>query len=288
MPRRPEPSIADVIRFIQSRVSHQDSVFRKNPFVGQRFHYRLVRRALAELHRAGRYLALEAFDIKGTLYLWKGPGGVNYTLARDATKRLISSLQARLPGITLERILPEINLRCFTHVPIDNYGTTLGGMLANVYGNSPYQALKDLIDHDGDFSSFRDFQPSDMRKAPQETWKQKGGKRDYRRARDLTRRCLELIIHRHPDLTMDTLLSKVETAELMGTALNKYGTTLGGMLDQVYGRSPYLALRDLAEHDPRYREYLPAIRRRRYRSRKPKASRRTVVPRATLRGIRLG
>ena len=44
------------------------------------------------------------------------------------------------------------------------------------------------------------------------------------------------------------------------------------MLDQVYARSPYLALRDLAEHDPRYRKYLPAIMRRRYRSGKARAS----------------
>ena len=66
-------------------------------------------------------------------------------------------------------------------------------------------------------------------------------------------------------------VSKVEAGELLGTPLNRYGTTLGGMLDQVYARSPYLALRDLAEHDSRYRTYLPSILRRRYRSRKAKA-----------------
>ena len=272
MAKKSAPTVAQVIRFIRSRAVPEGAVFHDNPFAGRRFPYGVVVEALARLHHEGSHPDLEAFDLKGTIFLWRGPEGVNHELARLATRRLVRSLHARLPGLALERLLPEINLRCFSNVRIDSYGTTLGGMLANVYGNSPYRALRDLIDHDEEFASFRDFQPWDMRKAPQETWIAKGEKRDYAHARELTRACLRTIFAAHAELLKEALLSKVEAGELLGTPLNRYGTTLGGMLDQIYGHSPYLALRDLAEHDPDYREYLPAIMNRRFRRRKAEAS----------------
>lgn len=261
-------SLQDVIRFIESRAPQSVSTFRRNPFAGRRFHYSHVRRAVEELHYRGRYRDLEPFDLKGTLGLWRGPSGVRYQLARQATLQLVRTIQDRRPELPLERILPCITHELFCQTPVSRYATTLWGMLINVYGGSPYRALKDLIDHDEDFAAYRDFQPSDMKKAPQRTWISQTGKKDYARARRLTRAFLQAICGGRPPVRIEATLAGIEMQEILKTPISRYGATLGGMIDQVYGNSPYLALKDLASADPGCRRYLPAIERRRYRHRR--------------------
>ncbi len=266
MPPRAPCSVQDVIRFIESRAPHPGATYRRNPFAGRRFHFPDVRRAVEELHRGGRYRDLEPFDLKGTLGLWKGPSGIRYQLARQSTKQLVRRMQERRPHLPLERILPGITHGIFCQTPISRYSTTLWGMLINVYGSSPYVALKDLIDHDEEFASYRDLQPSDMVKAPQRTWASQTGKKDFARARRLTRAFLQAIGDGLPAGRIEATLSGIEMREILKTPISRYGTTLGGMLDQVYGNSPYLALKDLAQSDPGCRRYLSAIERRRYRN----------------------
>lgn len=267
MPPRTPCSIRDVIRFIESRVPHPSNVFRRNPFSGRRLHFSDVRCALEDLHHQGRYLDLEPFDLKGTLGLWKGLAGVRYDLARQASKRLLRRIESRHPGLPLEKILPGITHCAFCRTPISRYATTLWGMLANVYGGSPYRALKDLIDHDEEFVAYRDLQPSDMKKAPQRTWVSQTGKKDYARARRLTRAFLQAIRDGLPAVRIEATLARIETHEILETPVSRYGATLGGMIDQVYDNSPYLALKDLALADPACRPFLSAIERRRYRAR---------------------
>lgn len=268
---RPTPCPSDsrveqVISFIESRVPREGTEFRTNPFSGVRFHYPWVARAIDSVHQQGRYLDLEPFDLKGTLFLWNTRRGKNFELAWKATSRLLLRLRERQPLIPYERLLPGVTYEVFCKTHIDNYGTTLGSMLANVYDKSPYRALKDLIDHAPPFAAYRDLEPQDMRKAPQHTWATAKGSRGCIRALALVRRFLEVARRRHPKLPMEVLLARVESEEMLGLSLSRYGSTVGGMLDQVYGRSPYLAFKDLAKHDPAYRRYLPAIERRRYRS----------------------
>lgn len=260
-------SLQDVIRFIESRAPQSVPTFRWNPFVGRRFHYPDVRRAVEELHHRGRYRDLEPFDLKGTLGLWRGPSGFRYQLARQATKQLIRRIQDRCPELPLERILPCITHEVFCLTPVSRYATTLWGMLINVYGGSPYRALRDLLDHDKEFAAYRDFQPSDMKKAPQRTWVSRTGENDYARARQLTRAFLQAVGDGLPAVRIEAMLAGIEMQEILKTPINRYGSTLGGMIDQVYGNSLYLALKDLALTDPVFRRYLSAIERRRYRTR---------------------
>jgi hypothetical protein len=76
-------------------------------------------------------------------------------------------------------------------MPINRYGTTLGGMINSIYDNSPFDAIKDLVDNDEELTLFRDFQPYDMNMSPLGTWKQKDGTMNKELARQATKTLLK-------------------------------------------------------------------------------------------------
>ncbi|MEK6823223.1 MAG: hypothetical protein AABY13_05315, partial [Nanoarchaeota archaeon] len=73
----------------------------------------------------------------------------NHPLAREATGLLLHALQ-RDNGWNLDTAVVEVTLPSFESVPIDKYGTTLGGMLSIIYNSSPGTAVRDYLRHHPD------------------------------------------------------------------------------------------------------------------------------------------
>jgi len=80
--------------------------------------------------------------------------------AREATKEFIKVLASE-KGVDyrtkegFKEILSDLIVDNFKKKPINDWDTTLGGMI-QTYGNSPSSAVLDLIKHDKDFSKLRD------------------------------------------------------------------------------------------------------------------------------------
>jgi len=254
-PKRPK-TIDDVIRFILANAPPEGSQIRKNPFTGRRFFYELVDGAIRELHAQGRFLDLEAYDISNTTGIWNDESGRNYELARRATKALLTKLQEDQHDKTLAELITEITANTF-HKPINKYKTILGGMLYSVYENSPYNALKNLIDIDPELAEFRDLEPYDMECAPQYTWINQDGSKNHELVQRATKVLLTKLQEDQPDKTLAEILPTITKETFDKKPINKYGTTLGGMLTSVpgYNGSPYSALKDAIDVYPEFAEF---------------------------------
>ncbi len=248
-------TVDDVIRFILANAPPKGVQIKKNPFEGRCFEYALVDGAIGELHAQGRFPDLEVYDIKGTRNLWNTEEGKNYDLARRATKTLLNKLQKDQPNKTLAEILTEITHDTFYKYPINKYGTTLSGMFQEVHEDSPYDALKDLIDNDPELTEYKDFQPYDMKKAPQNMWNKKDGSKKHELAREATKTLLNKLQKDQPNKTLAEILTEITCDTFYKYPINKYGTTLSGMLNGVHEDSPYDALKDLIDNDPELAEY---------------------------------
>ncbi len=256
MPKPKRPStIEDVIDFIEANAPSEDEEAKKNPFKGRRFDYELVDAAIEELHREKRFLDLEAYDLRGTNRLWNTIEGTNFDLARRATKKLLKVLQEQNPDKTLEQILPTITTEYFQKTPINRYQSTNSGMAGCVYDNSPYDALKDLIENDPELTEFRDFQPYDMRYSPQNTWNKKDGTKNYELARQAVKQLIKKLQEQNPDKTLEQILPTITQADFAQTPINRYKTTLSGMIQHTYESSPYAALKDLIDNDPEFENF---------------------------------
>lgn len=251
-------TIDDVVDFITANAPPEGEAVTENPFKGRRFPYDVVDHAVEELHGDGRFLDLEAFDIPGTGSraggMWHTAEGItNYGLARKGTKKLLEVLQREQPGKMLEQILPDITLEHFKKTPINRYGTTLGGMI-QLYDNSPYKALKDIFDNDKGFEQFRDFEPQDMKCAPINTWFNKNGTRNYSLLRRVTKQLIRTLQAQQPHKKLEEILPGITDEDFRTTQINRYGTTLRGVMD-AHDDSPYHALRDLIDHDDEFAEF---------------------------------
>lgn len=248
-------TIDDVIRFITVNAPPEGTIIKKNPFRGKRFYYTLVDGAIRELHAQGRFLDLEAYDIKSVLDIWNAEEGKNYELARRATKNLLNKLRQDNPKKTLVQILTKITQKTFHNYSINRYHTTLNGMLQRVYEDSPYEALKDLIYSRPELAKYKDFQPYDMKCAPMKTWNKKDGSKNYKLARHATKTLLNKLQTKRPNKTLTQILTEITENKFFHFPINKYKTVLSGMLGKVYDNSPYDALKDLIDNDPEFAEY---------------------------------
>jgi len=251
-------TIDDAIDFILANAPVEGVVCEKSCFPRSGFQYTLVDVAIDELHRRGEFLDLEAYDVRGTFNMWHTTEGItNNELARRGTRTLLTKLQQDNLDKTFEQILPNITKQDFSKTPINKYGTTLKGMLTSVYDASPYEALKDLIDHDEELEEFKDFQPYDMRMAPQKSWK---GPKGRKLARQATKTLLQKIQAENPDKKLEQIIPNITKQTFYTTPINRYGTTLHGMLVSVYDDSPYNALKDLIDNSKdliNYRDLQP-------------------------------
>ena len=259
------PSIDDVVAFISCNAPQEGQSTTKNPFRGRKFPYETADLAIEELHKKRKYLDLEAYDLLGTMRMWHTSSeGTNYELARKATRKLLQKLDSKQTTASRVALLPTITQHHFHRVTINQYGTTLHGMLAAVYDNSPFSGIKDLIQHDADFAEFSDFQQYDMKKARRQTWFDKDKNKNYPLARLTTKLLLQKIKEQKGDVSWAEILPTIRADMFHNTPINRYGTTLRGMINLVYAGSPYLALKDLIEHDAEMRNFCSVIETRRH------------------------
>jgi len=102
-------------------------------------------------------ISIMPYDFPFVYGLWRSDSAHEYQLS--ATKELIKVL-AFEKGVDyrnkegFKKILSELTLDNFKEKSINDWDTTLGGMI-QAYGNSSSSAVLDLIDHDKDFSRLR-------------------------------------------------------------------------------------------------------------------------------------
>jgi hypothetical protein len=180
----------------------------------------------------------------------------NFALAREATKVLIKKLQQERPGKPLAEILTEISPETFYRQPINNYNTTVRGMLTYVYDGKAFKALKDLIDNDDEFAKFSDFKPYDMKRA---NWRNPNGTKNFALAREATKMLIKKLQQEQPGKPLEQVLSEIKRRTFCKHPINRYNTTLGGMLAVVYCSITRKALMDLTKNDDEYRRYLKAL-----------------------------
>lgn len=258
-------SIDDVVAFIRRNAQKEGNISRENPFRGKKFPYETVDLAIEALHEKGEYLDLEAYDLLGTMMMWHtNSEGKNYALARRATRKLLQKLDPEQSTASRVALLPTITQRHFHCITINQYGTTLRGMLAAVYDNSPYSGIKDLTQHDADFAEFSDFQSYDMKKARRQTWVDTNKTKNYSLARQTTKLLLQKIKAEKGDVSWAEILPAIRADMFHNVPINRYGTTLRGMINLVYAGSPYAALMDLIEHDSELRKFRSVIETRRH------------------------
>ncbi len=254
MPKR-RKTLQDVINFILSNEPPEGEEFDDNPFSGHCFGYDLVTEALAQLRFRERLHDLEPFDIPGTRHLWRmRKGGIRYELARKGTKQLLQQLHKQEPDKPLTEIITQVTQDHFQCLPINLYKTRLSGMLQHVYENSHYNALKDLFDHDKELSEFSDLQPYDMKRTSRNTWEKKSGVKNYQLARQLTKKFLCVLMMQR-NIPLEQLIPEITAKDFRTVRINRYNTTLEEMFQFVYRGSPYLALKDLFNHDSEFKEF---------------------------------
>jgi hypothetical protein len=191
---------------------------------------------------------------------WLTDKDVPSDLAREATKRLIhclakdAGLDYRLPG-DFKKILPHLIKETFQKYPINFWGTTIWGMLACAYSDSPSSAVLDLIEQDDDFKEViaKGLRPYDFYWSPPNTWIS-----DDETPSDLAREATKrLIVYLAEKECVDyrtsggfqRLLPHFTVETFKKCPINFWGTTPRGMLDSAYSNSPSSAVLDLIESD---------------------------------------
>jgi hypothetical protein len=198
---------------------------------------------------------------------WKDKDHNPTEMARQATKELVKQLSLK-EGVDyktvdgFKRLLPYFKQDTFDQEPINIWGTTLCGMLANAYKTSPSAALMDLINHDAEFIQIKNgnLQPYDFPAAPQSIWRGKD-KKPTHIARQATKQLITLLAGATgadyktiegfsrilPEFTADTFRTR---------SINIWGTTLNSMLTCAYSNSPSAAVLDLVNTEEDFKKIM--------------------------------
>lgn len=160
------------------------------------------------------YPELEPWEMKHVpMSFWMGDEGREH--AREATRWLITKVG--LSGLEPVDVANQVDYYTFEKAH-------LKGMLYRVYNGSPYAALADI---------YPELQAWERAFVPRDYWQ---GKQGRARARQATLQMLQrMSVNKAPVETIAREVNQQTFAE--------HG--LGGMLSQVYGSSPYLALHDI-------------------------------------------
>lgn len=194
---------------------------------------------------------------------WIDEAGKPTITARRATKEIMTRL-AEQEGVDyrtpdgFKRILPHLTTETFSALPINVWGTTLTGMLAQAYAHSPSAAVLDLIAHDEDFCAIRQhgLEPYDFPRASR-SWHDQSG----RLTLDAMAAVKKLVIKKAGELGVthttpsgfSVVIDSLGVADFYGTPINYWGTTLNGILWGDH-RSHYAVLLDLVQRDDDFKK----------------------------------
>ncbi|MFH1682712.1 MAG: hypothetical protein ABIA37_02855 [Candidatus Woesearchaeota archaeon] len=210
-----------------------------------------------------RGMKLKPYDFPNTGNVWVTSNDSLILYRRLATKQLISAV-SRKAGVDYRRvegfkeILPKLGVAAFKKEPINEWGTTLGGLLT-FYHNSNIQPVLELVKNDPGFILIksRNLQPYDFPKSPNNFWKDRAGK-PTETARKAAK---QLIFHLAKKLkvrgfTLDgfkEILPHLTYETFCNEVINDWGTTLDGLV-HVYNNSPSAVVLDLIEKDSDFKE----------------------------------
>lgn len=194
---------------------------------------------------------------------WIDEAGKPTITARTATKEIMTRL-AEQEGVDYRTpdgfrlILPHLTTETFSALPINVWGTTLTGMLAQAYAYSPSAAVLDLVAHDDDFYAIRQhgLEHYDFPRASR-SWHDRSG----RLTSDAMAAVKKLVVKKAGELGVtytaptgfSAVIESLGVADFYGTPINYWGTTLNGILWGEH-RSHYAVLLDLVQRDDDFKK----------------------------------
>ena len=189
---------------------------------------------------------------------WKNKSGKPTNIAREVTKMLLKALGEFTTVEGFKSNMYKLTQETFDTYPINTWGTTLNGMIAEAYDRSPGAAVIDLVAHDPDFKKIKmeglnifDFSGT------MNIWNDKSG--------NLTKYSLiatkQLLSKLSRENGIDylsvegfkKLLGILDKNTFEQTPINTWGTTLEGLRTNITGGYTRLVL-DLANTDPDFSE----------------------------------
>ena len=186
----------------------------------------------------------------------------NRAILQKATKNLITKLaeEKNVDYRTIEgfiQVLPELTQNTLREKLVDEKGKTLNGLLLNTYKGSATNVVLDLINKDEEFKNVKDIRAYDFKAiVPQNYWIDKEGN-PTQNARYATKCLIERIaqekgIDYRTMSGFEVILPELTQNTFYKTPINRWGTTLGGML-QAYEGSPLRAVLDVIDHDDEFK-----------------------------------
>jgi len=213
-------------------------------------------------------ISIMPYDFPSVNGIWKSDSAHEYQLS--ATKELIKVL-ADEKGVDyrtkegFKEILSDLTNNNFKKKPINDWDTTLGGMIGNAYKGSPSSAVLDLIDHDDEFPVIKEYGLREW-DLNANCWTKKGKPTDT--AREATKELIKVLasekgVDYRTKEGFKEILSDLTLKNFYKKPINDWDTTLRGMIDSAYGNSPSSAVLDLIKHDKdfsRLRKHKKAIK----------------------------
>jgi len=199
---------------------------------------------------------IESFDFPNTISVWQSmrKDGINYTTI--ATEKLINKL-AREKNVDpttydgFKKILPHLTAETFHHLPINQWGTKLQGMITKAFSDSPSKAVIELINANPRFETIRDLRDYDLPRAPRDSWISKTAIREA-----TTLLLYRLANNQNVDPTtydgFAKILPHLTKEAISDTPINRWGTTLSGMRGPTSVERPSELILDLINNDARF------------------------------------
>ncbi len=204
---------------------------------------------------------LQAYDFPyAPMGTWVDEKGNPTDTARAATRQLIIALAAAdgADYTTFEgfkSLMPLFVQHAFHTSPINEWGTTLVGMISKAYQNSPSAAVLDLVYCDDEFEEIRrhNLRAYDFPRAPMGTWID-ADNNPTDTARAATKQLIIKLsenkdVNIHNIAGFSRILQSIKQSDFLGVVINEWGATFNGMFACAYGNSPSAAIKDLAAHD---------------------------------------
>ncbi len=214
-------------------------------------------------------ISIRPFDFPGTLGVWSARNEVGQYYYREATATLLEKFSSQIQSDSLEQqdvrsvagfkaVLGSLTYERMSKEPLNNWGTTLSGMMARLFKNSPSACVLELIENDPSFSAIRDagLKIWDFAQVPANFWKasdNQPGPNARRALRELIERIAEEEnVSPYTVEGFRTLLPAFSRGDLFNRPINVWGTTLLGLAAECYSSSPSRAVLDLVENDPAF------------------------------------